>query len=396
MAPTDFHFHHSRAERQGEWEAGQIAYLPSAKFLSPAERDFTFTQGGLMEGAFDHPVIVVGRPGSATAIVTSVSCFGSDERTGRPAPWVTANRGHGHREAGKYRNFAGSQAPPVAKAEPERFPALRLKGNSKMPLPRSSWIYIDYLYEVPVSCLRVWGRMEGRPRLMEASLCQLQKDIAQNSSRYRREWQWQWQGQWQSQGDASPTSAAAARSFPAANHAVANDLCAQRRAWLQGTTKTTTTTAGASASASASGAGGSPKAQASNWRAAPRSQLSAVAPVWVPVPNAVAIPAGPAAARLPTKEASSCSEMSSSSAHTTPASSLGTSPTSSAFFCKAPVSTTTGPPPAAKKAPKLVMRPSAAGMVAATGPPQEVAKEVVEEKATRTEPARCWAQVARK
>ena len=163
------------------FQEGSIQFLwPAARFTQQ-EHESLIGTGYLHNGATGHPVVILKRPSSKTALITPVSAYSSGADNGYLPPW--RQQSHMWKKLDDFRSFYGS-------ARSSSRPALQLQDGKKMNKPEASWLNIQSVWEVPISVLgpfRYRG-CDGVLQLKHDSLMDLQRHIAESCRYYDKSW----------------------------------------------------------------------------------------------------------------------------------------------------------------------------------------------------------------
>jgi hypothetical protein len=153
--------------RRFHWKDGDIGFLsPEAEFNDIDWQCLTAT-GYLPKRATGHPVVILNRPSddSTHVIIATVSAFGASKGNGNLPPWK--NRYHSKENRRYFRAFDGSEKPN------QKQDRLHLQDEKRMPKSQSSWVYIQYVYVVPITTLKNFNKSHTRLRMTEESLSDL-------------------------------------------------------------------------------------------------------------------------------------------------------------------------------------------------------------------------------
>ncbi|KAK0707933.1 hypothetical protein B0H67DRAFT_494435, partial [Lasiosphaeris hirsuta] len=167
------------------WKTGDIASLKPARCFPKEHYDALLapnrgsTRGYLPSQVCGHPVIVLLRLSnkSTHAIITPISAHGSvcaGSRRGSSVldlPW--ARQRHKHRNPEHFRAFDGTPRPSARRS------ALYLEGDGvHLPMPHTSWVYIQSVWVVPLAVLRPFN--PGHPlRVHRDSLIDLRAHMSE-------------------------------------------------------------------------------------------------------------------------------------------------------------------------------------------------------------------------
>ncbi|KAK3364715.1 hypothetical protein B0T25DRAFT_421257, partial [Lasiosphaeria hispida] len=170
------------------WKTGDIASLKPTKLFSKAQYSNLLapppgsTRGYLPMQVCGHPIIILKRLSqrSTHALITPVSAHGSAcARLGAftlNLPWDRQRNKHKNRE--HYRAFDGTPRPS------NRRELLHLDGEGSLPMPATSWVYIQSVWVIPVAVLRP---LDPRRRLhvRADSLIDLRAHMSEECGRWK-------------------------------------------------------------------------------------------------------------------------------------------------------------------------------------------------------------------
>ncbi|KAK0641715.1 hypothetical protein B0T16DRAFT_516132 [Cercophora newfieldiana] len=151
-----------------EWQAGDIAFLKHSDaftegevrvLLEPKKGD---REGYLPQKATGHPVIILERLSaqSTHVLITPVSAYSSSADNNYCPPWQ--QWAHRHKYPDYFRSFEGCERyDPVV-------PHLRLLPGQRMPKPKTSWVYAQSIFCVPLSVI---GHFTKSPVLPCLRMC---------------------------------------------------------------------------------------------------------------------------------------------------------------------------------------------------------------------------------
>jgi len=162
------------------WWSGDIAFLKPHNEFTPSDRQNLIESGAVHRAATGHPVVILKNLSDNRVVVTTVSAFSAGDLDGYKPPWKKAI--HARKDPDDFRSFQGSE-----RANP-KYSRLQLEGDKAMPKPRASWIYIQSVFEVPISTLKFFTKARTILRLTDSSLCDLRGHIAARCKRYCPSW----------------------------------------------------------------------------------------------------------------------------------------------------------------------------------------------------------------
>ncbi|KAL2018234.1 hypothetical protein VTK56DRAFT_1141 [Thermocarpiscus australiensis] len=154
------------------WREGDIAFLrPSGEFSS-SDYDALIRSRYIPAKATGHPVIILRRLSehSTHVLITPVSAYSSGPFNHYLPPWKQVH--HAPKHPRDFRGFHGSELPN------DEFPALFLEEGQSMPKPRTSWLYIQSLWVVPLSVITRFTKSRELLRVRADSLDDLRRDMA--------------------------------------------------------------------------------------------------------------------------------------------------------------------------------------------------------------------------
>jgi hypothetical protein len=149
------------------WRDGEIAFLKNHSEFSEVDYKDLISSKYMDVGVTAHPVIILKRhsTNSTHALITSVSAYGSGPNNNFRPPWE--QRKHNNKSREDFRAFVGS-----VKCNKHRH--LQLEGtNQLMPKPKTSWVYVQRLYVVPITVLKEFDKHASRLCMTEESLADL-------------------------------------------------------------------------------------------------------------------------------------------------------------------------------------------------------------------------------
>jgi hypothetical protein len=161
------------------WQEGDIAFFSGADFFSEAAYSELIESRYMHKEATGHPCIVLKLLPGDRAVITNVSAFGSSKINDYKAPWETSG---GEKHKYLYRSFQGCQR------SNETYQPLRLLPGQSFPKPRTSWVDIRKVWEVPVSVLGRFTKSRVLLKMAPDSLQELRADIAKRSRKYCSSW----------------------------------------------------------------------------------------------------------------------------------------------------------------------------------------------------------------
>ncbi|GAB1319578.1 hypothetical protein MFIFM68171_09788 [Madurella fahalii] len=164
-----------------EWRERDIAFLKPSTLFCQADYDALVKptagrgkRGYVPEGATGHPVIILRRAGDHV-LITPVSAYSSGDQNNNLAPWN--QKFHKHKCRSDFRSFHGTEL------ASNGYPALFLEAGS-MPKPKTSWVYIQSAWVVPLSVITRFTKSRQLLRLRQDSLDSLCRHMAE------RCWSW--------------------------------------------------------------------------------------------------------------------------------------------------------------------------------------------------------------
>ncbi|RYO98799.1 hypothetical protein DL764_006987 [Monosporascus ibericus] len=167
---------HKKAQRH-EWKEGEIAYLKPASEFKAQDYESCIQSKEVDERATGHPVIILKRhsPAATHVIVTPVTAFSSGPENDFLPPWK--QRYHASKAHDDFRAFLGCARPTDKRAH------LLLEAAS-MPKPKTSWVYVQSVYLVPVSTLQFFNKVNIVLRMKQDSFADLRSHMyARNSTK---------------------------------------------------------------------------------------------------------------------------------------------------------------------------------------------------------------------
>ncbi|RYO91852.1 hypothetical protein DL766_006609 [Monosporascus sp. MC13-8B] len=164
---------HKKGQRH-EWKEGEIAYLKPASEFKAEDYRSCIESEEVEEGATGHPVIVLKRrsPAATHVIVTPVTAFCSGPENHFLPPWKQP--WHARKARDDFRAFLGCARPTDKRAH------LLLEAGS-MPKPKTSWVYVQSVYLVPVWTLRFFTKVDVVLRMKQESFADLRSHIYERS-----------------------------------------------------------------------------------------------------------------------------------------------------------------------------------------------------------------------
>jgi len=165
------------------WLEGDIAFLKDYQTFNDRDTRELISSGIIHERATGHPCIILKMLPGARAVVTTVSAHGSGDYNNNLAPWLAIRSCAMDRPF--FRSFQGSVC------SSNRFKPLQLIPGQSMPKPKTSWVNIKNVYNVPLSVIGRFTKPRYRVILKMApdSLADLQMDIAKRCPCYSPRWQ---------------------------------------------------------------------------------------------------------------------------------------------------------------------------------------------------------------
>ncbi|KAH8903408.1 hypothetical protein BR93DRAFT_864049, partial [Coniochaeta sp. PMI_546] len=160
------------------WQEGDIAFLKDWKQYISHDYDELIGSGYIHPGATNHPCIILKKLPEGRVVITTVSAYGSGVHNHHAAPWLE-KRCYA-RDERLFRSFEGSQC------GGNGLKPLQLIPGQTMPKPKTSWLNIRNVYNVPLAVIgrftkpRNWVLLKMAP----SSLANLRLDIALRSPNY--------------------------------------------------------------------------------------------------------------------------------------------------------------------------------------------------------------------
>lgn len=164
------------------WQEGDIAYLkPHTDFDRLAHKEL-ITSNRMNPGATGHPCVILKVLPGDRIVVTTISAYGSGDHNNHAAPWIS-KRCYS-RDQWWFRSFKGSEC------SNNNLKPLQLIPGQAMPKPKTSWLFIKNVYDVPLSVIGRFTKPRNGKLLKMApdSLADLRKDIASRSPYYKSHW----------------------------------------------------------------------------------------------------------------------------------------------------------------------------------------------------------------
>ncbi|RYP44973.1 hypothetical protein DL768_008635 [Monosporascus sp. mg162] len=165
LTSTPARVSHKKAQLH-EWKEGEIAYLKAANEFEAQDYKYYIESNEVQQGATGHPVIILRRhsPAATHVIVTPVTAFSSGPENGFQPPWE--KREHASKARDDFRAFLGCARPTNKRAH-------LLLETASMPKPKTSWVYVQNVYLVPVRTLRFFNKVDVVLRMKQESFADL-------------------------------------------------------------------------------------------------------------------------------------------------------------------------------------------------------------------------------